>query len=64
MMRVMMKVAVGWMRMGLPLQLFKIVVYARNPTKLGPAEKEAIGNFEMMKKSIERTRLKIEVGFL
>ena len=43
-----------WMKMGLPLQCFKIVVYAKNPKKVGQREQGCVEVFSTLKKKIEK----------
>lgn len=58
MMGVMLTLAVEWMQMGLPLQLFKIVVYSRCPNDPSEMEQDCVQVFKKMKNKIEEHRAK------
>ncbi|ELT94093.1 hypothetical protein CAPTEDRAFT_227952 [Capitella teleta] len=59
MLTVMVKVAVGWMLLGLPLQLLKIIIYSPTPRKPSKEDQSLITVFQKLKKSIENAPLVI-----
>ena len=50
----MVREAVKWMQMGLPLQCFKIVLYSKTPNKLSEKEKSCVGVFKEIRAQVQQ----------
>ena len=61
MLKVMVMVSSGWIRLGLPLQVFKIVVYSKNPQKLSESDTDLISIFQDLKASLEKAPMIVKV---
>ncbi len=60
MMRAMLEAAVNWIRAGLPLKCFKIVVYG-NPNRIIGEDKEVVAIFQQLKQKFEKLECKPQV---
>jgi hypothetical protein len=58
----MVSTAAAWMRMGLPLQVFKVVIYATNQQKLSQMDLYCKETFESMKLAQEKMPIVFNVS--